>query len=117
MAQYRLRSAHYMPGDKWLPGDVENENILGPEKGTIVGDGTPHVVNWPTLEMEPLDDEASAMIAKEMKRLEINSATMKPVENLSMHMDQYEKNYIPGLNTRRKEAQPHGAPMEAPAKR
>jgi hypothetical protein len=75
MARYRLKSAHYLAGDKWLPGDAENQH-LGDERGTIVGDGTDHEVKWPTLEM-----------------------------------DQYEQNYVPGLNVRRKKPAADGAPV------
>ncbi len=53
---------HYLPEDKLLPGDLENEQFLGPERGTVVGDGTPYPIKWPTLEMVALDEEAEAML-------------------------------------------------------
>jgi hypothetical protein len=108
MAKSRLLRAHYLPDDKLLPGDMENE-YLGDEKGVIVGDGTPHRVVWPTLDMEPLDDEAREMIEKERARLEANDGSMNPVEQLPL--DSYEKEYIPGSNTRRKAPRPDGAPV------
>lgn len=106
MAKFRLLVAHYLPDDKWLPGDKENEH-LGDEQGTIVGDGTPHRVVWPTLDMEPLDDEAREMIEKERARLEANAGSMNPVEDLPL--DSYEEEYIPGSNARRRPPKPDGA--------
>ncbi len=112
MAQFRLLRAHYLPDDKYLLGDMENEHIGdGIAKGTIVGDGTPHRIDWPTLDMEPLDDEAREMIEQERKRLEVDSGTMRPVDDLPMN--EYEQNYIPGSNIRRRPARPHGSPIKA----
>jgi hypothetical protein len=108
MARYRLLSAHYLAGDEHLLGDAETDE----GKGTIVGDGTGHIVQWPTLEMEPLDDEAREMIEKERERLRINDAAMNPIEQIPLTMDQYEKNYVPGLNVRRSEPLKHGAPLK-----
>lgn len=110
MARYRLKSAHYIEGDKYLPGDTENE-AQGPEKGTIVGDGTPHVIKWPTLEMEPLDEEAEKIIEKERERLTKNDAVMNPIEKLDLE-NAWEANYVPGLNIRRREPKPDGAPVK-----
>jgi hypothetical protein len=110
MARYRLKSAHYLAGDKWLPGDAENQH-LGDERGTIVGDGTDHEVKWPTLEMEPLDAEAEEMIEREKARLAANNAAMNPLDELPLEMDQYEQNYVPGLNVRRKKPAADGAPV------
>lgn len=122
MARYRLKSAHYITGDKYLLGDTEMSSVPIPigwtpkpgqdadHRGEIVGDGTEHEVKWPTLEMEPLDDEAKDMIEKEQERLAANNAAMNPVENLSLEMDSYEENYVPGLNVRRKPAKADGAP-------
>ena len=108
MAKFRLLRAHYLPGDKWLPGDMENE-YLGDERGTVVGDGTQHNVRWPTLEMEPLDDEAREMLARERERLEMDAGTMTPVDDLPL--DTYEAMYVPGSNTRRKAMLPDGSPV------
>ncbi len=109
MAKYRLKSAHYITGDKLLLGDTEFSH-LGDERGTVVGDGTEHVIKWPTMEMEPLDDEARSMIEREQKRLESNAATMNPIESLPM--DSLEQEYIPGFNTRRRPAKPDGASVK-----
>jgi hypothetical protein len=108
MAKFRLLRAHYLPGDKWLPGDAENE-YLGDERGTVVGDGTPHNVRWPTLEMEPLDEEAREMLERERERLEMDAGIMNPVENLPMNS--YETMYVPGSNVRRRAPLPDGAPI------
>jgi hypothetical protein len=108
MAKYRLLSAHYLEGDHWLPGDKENDQ-LGEQKGTIVGDGTPYKVKWPTLEMEPLDEEAEAMIGLEQARLATNEASMNPIEDMNLE-DGWEKDFVPGFNTRRREPKPDGAP-------
>jgi hypothetical protein len=118
MAKYRLRIAHEMETNDgqrlWLPGDVTNES-LGDEKGTIVGDGTPYKVRWPTLEMEPLDDEAKAAIAKEEERLQINDGVRDPIEALPIGpavVDDYEERYIPGMDGRRRGTPlPDGAPI------
>lgn len=110
MAQYRLLTAHYIDGDKWLPGDKENE-YMGDERGTIVGDGTEHKVRWPTLEMAPLDDEAREAIAREEARIAANQASMTPVEDLALRMDDYETRYVPGFpKAKRGESIPDGAP-------
>jgi hypothetical protein len=113
MAQYRLLTAHYIEGDKWLPGDKENESY-GDARGTIVGDGTEHKIRWPTLEMVPLDEEAEKMMERERQRLAANQASMTPVEDLALTMDDYEARYVPGFqNAKRGEAQPDGAPRKA----
>lgn len=109
MAKYRLLSAHYFPNDMYLEGDKERKD-KGDEAGTIVGDGTPYTVQWPTLEMAPLDEEAEAMLERERERLRINDAEMNPVESLAM--DSYEENYIPGSNRRRRPPLPHGTPVK-----
>lgn len=113
MARYRLLSAHYFNTDSgvWLPGDKEQSDAgKGEEAGTIVGDGTPYEVQWPTLEMAALDPEAEAMLDRERERLRINDAEMNPVESLAM--DSFEENYIPGSNRRRRPALPHGTPVK-----
>ena len=112
--KFRLKSAHYFDGDIYLPGDTEMATVPNPRNpdgpnGTIVGDGTPYKVKWPTLEMEPLDEEATEWLKKEEARLIANSASMNPVEDLAM--DSYEQNYVPGFNTRRRPALPDGAPV------
>ena len=110
MARYRLLSAHYIDGDKLLYGDKENITF-GDEKGTIVGDGTEHVIRWPTLEMLALDADAESMLDKERERLAANQASMTPVENLALNMDDYETRYVPGYpNARRGEVIEDGAP-------
>ena len=118
MAKYRLMSAHHLEamdttrGSSVVLGDKEMEQVVGElERGTVVGDGTPWRVKWPTLEMVPLDDEAEAALEKERERLQINDGVMDPVENLPL--DSYEKNYIPGLNIRRREPLPDGTPVGA----
>jgi hypothetical protein len=68
MPRYRLLSAHYSEENKWLPGDKEMSD-QGEEKGTIVGDGTPHL--WtrdPTPDMVGLDPESEKLVAKARKR-------------------------------------------------
>ena len=114
MAKYRLKSAHYLTGDVYLLGDAETQD-RGYEMGTIVGDGTPYKVQWPTIEMEPLDDEAREMIAKEEERLRLNGAAMNPIEARPVGADEYEQNYIPGFGQRRREPKPHGAPVRSAA--
>lgn len=114
MAKYRLRIDHELEttdGQRlWLPGDMTNEP-LGKE-GTIVGDGTPYKVRWPTLEMIPLDAEAEAGIAKEEERLQVNQGTMNPIEALPIGPDDYETRYIPGMEGRhRQPPKPDGAPI------
>lgn len=118
MAKYRLRVAHEMETNDgqrlWLPGDVTNEP-LGEERGTIVGDGTPYKVRWPTLEMIPLDAEAEAAIKREEERLRLNQGTMNPIEDLPISADDYESRYIPGMEGRqRREPRPDGAPVRDP---
>ena len=113
MAKFRLLRAHYLPGDKYLLGDLETEH-LGEEKGTVVGDGTQHEILWPTLDMEPLDDEARELLEKERRRLELDTGMMEPVEQLPLNA--YEKDYVPGSNQRRRPALQHGA-SHAEAKR
>jgi len=110
MAKFRLLRAHYLPDDKYLLGDLETE-AQGEEKGTVVGDGTPHRIDWPTLDMAPLDEEAEELLAKERKRLEIEAASMTPVEDLPLN--EYEANYIPGSNARRRPMREHGAVTRA----
>jgi len=115
MATYRLRIPHELETNDgqrlWLPGDVTNEP-LGDERGTIVGDGTPYRVRWPTLEMIPLDDEARAAIRKEQERLDINQGTMNPIEALPINEDDYEERYVPGMEGRqRRPPRPDGAPI------
>jgi hypothetical protein len=107
--KFRLKSAHYLDGDVYLPGDAEM-GWKGDEAGTIIGDGTPYKVKWPTLEMEPLDEEAEKFLEKERHRLTTNEASMNPVEELSM--DSYEREYVPAFNTRRRPALPDGAPVK-----
>lgn len=118
MAKYRLLTAHTfnVEGGVYLLGDKEVFDMgKGDEGGTVVGDGTPYPVQWPTLEMVPLDKEAEDMLNKERERLRINDASMSPVEELAM--DGFEENYIPGSNKRRRPMLPHGTPVgqkEAP---
>ena len=88
MAKFRLKMAHQMrhsgvDSDVWLPGDTENEH-LGDEKGTLVGDGTPYAVRSATIEMVALDEEAEIMIRDERDRLARN------------HTD-YDDRYVPGF--------------------
>lgn len=109
-AKFRLRSAHFLPNDIWLPGD--NENIAkGDEMGSLVGAGTPYQINWPTLEMEPLNEEAKQWLELERQRLTMNDASMNPIDDLPV--DDYEANYIPGLNLRRKAPAPDGTPIRS----
>lgn len=109
MAKFRLLSAHQMHNsvynsDVWLPGDKENEH-LGEEKGTLVGDDTPYPVVSATLEMIPLDDDAEVFMEKERERLARGAASMNPVDQIPVLMqalnagqDDYEKRYIPGFD-------------------
>ena len=105
MARFRLRAAHYlmnaeMKTPAWLPGDTDNEH-LGPERGTVVGDGTPYPIESATTEMVPLDAEAEAMIAAEEERLALNGGTMSPVDQLpgtTGGRDDYESRFVPGSN-------------------
>lgn len=105
MAKFRLVSAHIIRHsghntDVWLPGDMENEH-LGAEMGTIVGDGTPYPVVSATLMMVPLDKGGDAMIADEEQRLANNRASMNPVDQLPTSVgeprDDYDERYIPGF--------------------
>lgn len=110
MAKFRLRTAHQLRNadlkhDAWLPGDKENEN-LGDERGTLVGSGTPYPVTYATLEMQPLDAEAEAMIETEQARLARAQASMNPVDQLPVTLremmgvgprDDYEDRYLPGF--------------------
>jgi hypothetical protein len=107
MAKFRLKAAHQLrhsgvDSDVWLPGDTENEH-LGDEKGTLVGDGTPYPVKSATIEMVALDDEAEAMIRDERDRLARNHTSMNPVEHLPtvlqalVQRDDYDDRYVPGF--------------------
>jgi hypothetical protein len=115
MARFRLRAAHYlqnveMKTSVWLPGDTDNEH-LGPERGTMVGDGTPYPITDATTEMIPLDAEAEAMIAAEEERLARNGGTMTPVDQLPGTTgggDDYESRYVPGSNRPRPRSEPPG---------
>jgi hypothetical protein len=114
MAKYRLRIDHELEttdGQRlWLPGDTTNEPLN--REGTIVGDGTPYRVRWPTLEMIPLDPEAEAAIAKEEERLQLNQGTMNPIDALPIGPDDYEERYIPGMEGRQRQTpKPDGAPI------
>jgi hypothetical protein len=52
------------------------------------------------------------MIEKEKERLEINQATMNPIDALPINPDEYERRYIPGLEgITRHPAKPDGAPV------
>lgn len=109
MAKFRLLTAHQMRNnvynsDVWLPGDKENEH-LGDDKGTLVGDGTPYTVTSATLEMIALDDEAEVMMEAERERLTRGAASMNPVDQIPVLMqaiaqgqDDYEKRYVPGFD-------------------
>ena len=116
MAKYRLLQAHELESQDgtqraWLEGDQETLT-RGDLLGAIVGDGTPYRVRWPTLFMHPLDKAAEAMIEKEKERLEINQATMNPIDALPINPDEYERRYIPGLEgITRHPAKPDGAPV------
>lgn len=117
MAKYRLLSAHYLEiqdgtQSVWLPGDAEMmfDKNGGETAGTVVGDGTPYRVRWPTLEMAALDPESEMMLEKERERLRINDAGMNPVDMLPIG-DTFEQRYIPGFNTQRGPGLPDGAPV------
>jgi hypothetical protein len=107
--KFRLKSAHYLENDIYLPGDTEMSSF-GDEKGTVVGDGTPYPIVWPTLEMEPLDEEAEAFLEKEKERLRMNDASTTPIDDLPM--DKYEENYIPAFNRPRRPPLPAGSPVK-----
>ena len=109
MAKFRLKTAHQLrhaelKADVWLPGDKENDH-LGDERGTLVGDGTPYAVANATLEMVPLDEEAEVMLRAEEDRLARSNATMNPVDQLPVTLqqllgvgrDDYEDRYLPGF--------------------
>ncbi len=93
--RFRLRSAHYFPEDYLLMGDKENEH-LGNERGTIVGDGTPYKVTSPTTEMVPLDEEAEEALALEIDRVKRNGS-MNPVDQLPLNTDAWETRNVPGF--------------------
>ena len=112
--KFRLLSAHYFPDDMYLYGDKERQG-----EGTLVGDGTPYKVvalskakpgeMTPTLNMEPLDDEAREALEEETERLNSSQASMLPIEQLArtiglmQTMDMHEATYIPGTaNVKRK---------------
>lgn len=122
MARFRLRNAHFLMNDElkapaWLPGDTENEH-LGPERGTVVGTGTPYPITDATTEMIPLDAEAEAMIAAEEERLARNGGTMTPVDQLpGTTGDDYESRYVPGTNKPRPAPGRSRAPTDAGASR
>jgi hypothetical protein len=112
MAKYRLRIDHELEttdGQRlWLPGDTTNEPLN--REGTIVGDGTPYKVGWPTLHMIPLDDEAKTIIALEEKRLLDDGGAIDPVNTLPIHADDFEERYIPGMDgMQRRPPLPDGA--------
>lgn len=109
MAKFRLKVAHQLrhsdlKSDVWLPGDKENEH-LGDEKGTLVGDGTPYPVLSATTEMVGLDPEADESIRQEEIRLTRAQASMNPIDHLPNTLrdifsarDDYEDRYIPGFD-------------------
>ena len=109
MAKFRLRSAHQLRNselktDMWLPGDKETEH-LGDERGTLVGDGTLYPVVHATLEMVALDEEGEEMLQREQVRLSNNHASMNPVDQLPITLqqllgterDDYDDRYVPGF--------------------
>jgi len=116
--KFRLRSAHFFPGDMYLKGDKELGG--GEDGGTLVGDGTPYPVvplsavpgreqvMTPTMEMVPLDEEAEAALEEERVRLDATQASMIPIEQLARHLettrisDQHEEKYVPGFNHTRR---------------
>ena len=114
MAKFRLLAAHQLrnselKADVLVLGDRETEH-LGDARGTLVGDGTPYPVIHATLEMEPLDDEAEAMLTVERERLGRNS--MNPIDQLPVQMvggrDDYDDRYLPGFpGTERPQRRPH----------
>lgn len=120
--KFRLLSAHYLHrddglgvhllGDKEMAGADPPANWRPKEgqdfdnRGEIVGDGTPYPVEWPTLEMEPLDDEAREAIEKEQQRIATNAGSVNPVEDLPLEQD-----WVPGFNVRRRPMKPTGSPV------
>jgi hypothetical protein len=109
MAKFRLKAAHQMRNsetktDALLNGDRENEH-LGDEKGMIVGDGTLYPVVHATLEMVALDEDAEEMLRAEEDRLARSQASMNPVDQLPVTLqqvfgigrDDYDDRYIPGF--------------------
>lgn len=93
-----MRNTEYNT-DVWLPGDKENEH-LGDERGTIVGDGTSYKITHATIEMVALDDEATKMIHDEEARLSRNSGSMNPIDQLPSVIgpqDDFEKRFLPGF--------------------
>ena len=109
MAKFRLKIAHQLrhselKSDVWLPGDKENEH-LGEEKGTLVGDGTPYPVVSATTEMVALDSAADDLIQIEEGRLTHAQASMNPIDHLPSTLrdifnarDDYEDRYVPGFD-------------------
>jgi hypothetical protein len=112
-AKFRLKAAHFfghVNQGVYLLGDREVFDQRSVEDGgALVGAGTEYPVQWPTLEMEPLNDDAIAWLEEERQRLIGDAGVMNPLENIPMKMDEFEKDYIPGLNVRRRDAKPHGA--------
>jgi hypothetical protein len=109
VAKYRLLTAHQLrheglKSDVWLPGDKENEH-LGDERGTVVGDGTDYPVVSPTVQMVALDTSGEAMLDGERSRLARNETSMNPIDNLPTTLaqllgggrDDYDDRYIPGF--------------------
>ena len=109
MAKFRLLTAHQLrhaelKTDAWLPGDKENEH-LGDERGTVVGDGTDYPVIHPTVQMVAIDESGQEMLDREYARLTHNETSMNPLEHLPATLaqllgggrDDYEDRYIPGF--------------------
>ena len=109
MAKFRLKAAHHMRNsetktDALLNGDRENEH-LGEERGTVVGDDTLYPVVHATMEMVALDSEAELMLHAEEERLSRASASMNPIDQLPVTLrqalgvdrDDYDERYIPGF--------------------
>jgi hypothetical protein len=115
--KFRLRSAHYFPGDMYLIGDRETGGDSG---GTIVGDGTQYPVvalskrpekeqcMTPTLEMVPLDEEAEEALLEEQARIDATAGSMIQIEELAQQMaalsvsDKHEVKYVPGFDNARR---------------
>lgn len=89
--KYRLKAAHYIKGDKYLEAD------------TLVGWGTPHEIDRPTIEMEPLNSAAEDAIAAEEERLRVSHGSMTPENSLPLTVgqDDYDERFVPGFGTRR----------------